>query len=166
MLYVPSVSYTQPPSHFVIVWFTLAHTLTTLPILFPIHVEFSEGSVSPKSMTRASISSLVATSKGLSLLWIHLLLLIWITGSWIATLCWICMGAFKFRAQKIQESADKVAQRASAEQDAQWNPHPHPQYPFQSIPPLDEDGSNRGLRLRTIMVSNIPSGLRSEKELK
>ena len=76
------------------------------------------------------------------------------------------MGAFKFRAQKIQESADKVAQRASAEQDAQWNPHPHPQYPFQSIPPLDEDGSNRGLRLRTIMVSNIPSGLRSEKELK
>jgi len=43
------------------VWFTIAHVLTTFPILFPIHVEFSENSVPPKSMTRASISSLVGT---------------------------------------------------------------------------------------------------------
>ena len=147
------------------VWFTLVHTLTTLPILFPIHVEFSEGDVSPASMTRASISSLVATTKGLSLLWVHMLLLIWITGTWIGTLYWICLGAFKYRSLKIQEASDNAAKRASAEKDAQWTPHPHPQYPFQSIPPLDQDGSNRGLRLRTVMVTNLPPGLRSEKEL-
>ncbi|THH23170.1 hypothetical protein EUX98_g8009 [Antrodiella citrinella] len=147
-------------------WFTFMHTLTTLPILLPIHVTFSDDSVSPKSMTRASISSLAATSKGLSLLWIHLLLLIWITGSWIYTLCWICLGAFKFRSQKIQEAADTAVERAQAAKNAQWTPHPHPQYPFQSVPPLDEDGSDRGLRLRTVMISNLPPGLRSEKELK
>lgn len=116
-------------------------------------------------MTRASISSLVSTAKGLSLLWIHLILLIWVTLSWIGTLYWIARGAFRFRAQKIQEVADRVA-LAEAEKDAQYHPHPHPQYPFQDLPPMDEDNSTRGIRLRTVMVTNIPPNLRTEKELK
>lgn len=45
------------------VLFVLIHTLTTFPILFPIHVTFADGTVSPKSMTRASITSLVNTTK-------------------------------------------------------------------------------------------------------
>ncbi|CAL1712846.1 unnamed protein product [Somion occarium] len=147
-------------------WFSMAHTLTTLPILLPIHVRFSDGSVSPTSMTRASISSLAATQKGLSLLWIHLLILIWVTGSWIFTLYWICLGAFNFRSQKIQEAADRAASDAEETKDAQYHPHPHPQYPFQTLPPLDPDHTNRGLRMRTVMVTNIPPGLRSEKDLK
>ncbi|KAG1717736.1 hypothetical protein EDD22DRAFT_990322 [Suillus occidentalis] len=52
------------------------------------------------------------------------------------------------------------------EREAQYYPHPHPQYPFQDIPSLDTDHSNRGLRLRTVMVTNVPVQLRSEKELK
>lgn len=145
-----------------IVWFSLVHTFTTLPILFPIHVRFSDGSVSPKSMTRASISSLAITEKGMSLLWIHLVLLIWITGTWMFTLYWICQGAFRLRTLKIQE----VAERVASDSQEQNHPHPHPQYPFHALPMSDSDHSNRGLRLRTVMVTNIPPGLRSEKELK
>lgn len=116
-------------------------------------------------MTRASISSLVNTPKGKSLLWIHLVLLVWVTISWIYTLYWIARGAFRFRAQKIQELADRV-QLDKAVKDAQYYPHPHPQYPFQDTQPMDEDDSTKGIRLRTVMVSNIPPNLRTEKDLK
>jgi hypothetical protein len=60
-----------------------------------------------------------------------------------------------------------VALRNENELQAQYYPHPHPQYPFQTLPILDQDRSTRGLRLRTIMVANIPPTLRrSEKDLK
>ncbi|KAI0697898.1 hypothetical protein BC835DRAFT_1336744 [Cytidiella melzeri] len=146
--------------------FTLVHTLTTFPILFSIHVHFSGDDVSPKSMTRASISSLVGTPKGRSLLWIHLLLLIWITFTWLGTLCYICRDAFDYRSQRLQETKERAASHAEAEKEAQYHPHPHPQYPFQELPSLDHDHSNRGIRTRTVMVRNIPPGLRSEKDLK
>lgn len=117
-------------------------------------------------MTRASISSLVNTEKGSSLLWIHLLLLIWVTVSWMGTLHWIIRGMFGFRAAKIREAAARAANRKQEEKDSQYHPHPHPNYPFQVLPSLDDDHFSRGLRARTIMVTNIPPGLRSENELK
>ncbi|KAH7915420.1 hypothetical protein BJ138DRAFT_1189738 [Hygrophoropsis aurantiaca] len=147
-------------------YFILTHTFTTLPILLPIHVHFSDDSVSPASMTRASIASLVLTPQGLSLLWIHICLLFWLTLTWIATLVYICRGAFKFRAIKIETASKSVESDVAAEKDAQFHPHPHPQFPFQDIPSLDNDRSNRGLRLRTVMVSNVPTQLRSEAEMK
>ncbi|KAI0714066.1 hypothetical protein C8T65DRAFT_738952 [Cerioporus squamosus] len=147
-------------------WFAVLQSFSTLLVLFPIHVTFSDGTVSSKSMTRASISSLVTTEKGLSLLWIHIVLLVWITFTWFGTLYWICRGAFHFRAQNILAAANRAASETRAERRAQYNPHPHPQYPFHALPPLDDDHSNRGLRLRTVMVTNIPQALRSEKDLK
>ncbi|CDO75297.1 hypothetical protein BN946_scf184654.g5 [Trametes cinnabarina] len=147
-------------------WFALLQTLTTLPILFPIHVTFSDNTVSPKSMTRASISSLASTQKGLSLLWVHIILLFWITFTWFGMLFWICRGAFHYRAQNIVAAAARAASETSAKERSQYDPHPHPQYPFHSLEPLEEDHSTRGLRLRTIMVTNIPHALRSEKDLK
>ncbi|KDR82888.1 hypothetical protein GALMADRAFT_134426 [Galerina marginata CBS 339.88] len=148
-------------------WFALTHSLTTFPILFPIHVEFSEDSVSPKSMTRASISSLVGTTKGLSLLWIHICLLFWVTLSWIATLFWICNGAFKLRATKLEEAAKHAAAVAEGheEEDTTYYEHPHPQYGFKDVPSRERDEPTKGLRLRTIMVSNVPNSLRNEKDL-
>ncbi|KAI9464920.1 hypothetical protein BJY52DRAFT_1247236 [Lactarius psammicola] len=134
--------------------FVLLHTFTTVPILLPIHLHFSDDTVSQRSMTRASISSLVGTTEGRRLLWIHIVLLFYVTLSWIATLVWICRGAFRHRQAQIQPR-----------KDSQYHPHPHPQYPFQSLPVLDDDRSNRGLRLRSIMVTNVPLDLRSEKEL-
>ncbi|KAI0061410.1 hypothetical protein BV25DRAFT_1916791 [Artomyces pyxidatus] len=146
-------------------YYALLQTFTTVPILLPIHVHFSDGSVSPRSMTRASISSLVGTRTGMSLLWIHLCLLFWVTLSWMATLIWIARGAFHFRKIKIDAAAARAASTAQEEEYSQYHPHPHPQYPFQSLPTLYDDKSNRGLRLRTVMVTNVPLTLRSEKEL-
>lgn len=147
-------------------YFVLVHTFTTVPILLPIHVHFSPDDVSPKSMTRASIASLVLTQEGLELLWIHVCLLFWLTITWISTLLYICNGAFKFRAAKIDEAARITESDALAERNAQYHPHPYPQFPFQDIPPLDVDRSNRGLRLRTVMISNLPVELRTEAMLK
>ncbi|KAG1745993.1 uncharacterized protein EDB91DRAFT_1120093 [Suillus paluster] len=147
-------------------FFVLVHTFTTTPILLPIHVHFSSDDISPKSMTRASISSLVETQEGLSLLWIHICLLFWITFTWIGNLFYICNGAFKLRAAKIESAIRNVKSDTTVEREAQYHPHPHPQYPFQDIPSLDIDHPTHGLRLRTVMVTNIPVQLRAEKEFK
>jgi hypothetical protein len=146
--------------------FVLVHTFTTTLILLPIHVHFSSDDVSPQSMTRASISSLVETQQGRSLLWIHICLLFWITLTWMFNLFYICDGAFRLRAAKIESAIHSVESDTMIEREAQYHPHPHPQYPFQDIPSLNTDRSNCGLRLRTVMVTNIPVQLRSEKELK
>jgi hypothetical protein len=116
-------------------------------------------------MTRASISSLVGTVEGTRLLWIHSVLLCYITLSWFAALLWICRGAFRYREAQIKRVAERRATAASAQNEPQHYPHPHPQYAFQSLPVLDEDQSNRGLRMRTVIVTNVPLHLRSEKEL-
>ncbi|KAK2465349.1 hypothetical protein APHAL10511_002703 [Amanita phalloides] len=147
-------------------WFTSLHTLTTFLILFPIHVQFSDDSVSRTSMTRASISSLVGTSKGLSLLWIHVLLLFWITLTWIATLCWICLGAFNLRHTHIYATAQRMSLHKSTNRTSAPSPHPHLPYTFVDSTLPGDNCSNLGLRSRTIMVSNVPRALRGEKELK
>lgn len=116
-------------------------------------------------MTRASVSSLVGTTEGRRLLWIHIVLLSYVTLSWIATLIWICRGAFCHRQEQIQRASERAASVAQARKDSQYNPHPLPQYPFQPLPVLDDDHSTRGLRLRTIMATNVPLHLRSEREL-
>jgi hypothetical protein len=151
--------------YFILVWFTFLHTLTTFPVLFPIHVQFSDDSVSRTSMTRASISSLVGTSKGLSLLWIHILMLFWLTVTWIVTLCWICLGAFRLRQAHIYATTSRLLQ-SSASSALAHSPHPHPPYTFVDSPVSDEGYPNVGLRSRTIMVCNVPRALRDEKALK
>ncbi|KAH9969775.1 hypothetical protein BC827DRAFT_1162697 [Russula dissimulans] len=145
--------------------FALLHTFTTAPILLPIHLHFSDNSASPRSMTRASISSLVPTIEGTRLLWIHIILLLYLTLSWISALIWICRGAFHYRQVQIQRVADGRSSATQAQRDSQYHPHLNPRYPFQSLPTLDDDKSNRGLQPRTVMVTNVPLHLRSEKEL-
>ncbi|KZP31510.1 hypothetical protein FIBSPDRAFT_972262 [Athelia psychrophila] len=149
-------------------WWILLHTVTTLPILLPIHVHFSENTISPASMTRASISSLVTTPEGKSLLWIHICLMFWVTFTWFGALIWICHGAFYFRALQIQAVAKRIeaAQPEDASPEYHPHPHPHPQYPFKDVPaPVRADRATQSLRLRTVMVENIPLALRSEAQL-
>jgi hypothetical protein len=116
-------------------------------------------------MTRASISALVETKTGIGLLWIHLVLLFWITFSWVVTLIWIARGAFRYRALIIERAARRRESEAQEEAYSQYHPHPQPQYLFSALPSLDKDKSNRGIQLRTVMVTNIPLSLRSEKDL-
>lgn len=82
----------------------------------------------------------------------------------MGTLLWICHGAFRLRADKIAIAAKRMASHDPA--DTSYYPHPHPQYGFADVPTLDGNHPNFGLRLRTIMVSNLPPALREEKVLK
>ena len=148
------------------VWYALMHLLTTFPILFPIHIDFSDASVSPKSMTRASISSLVGTSKGRSLLWVHICLLVWLTLSWIAILLWICDGAFKMRAANIEDATRQAETQDLQVDEGVYHQHPHRQYTFTDVPSRERERPVPGLRLRTIMITNIPQALRTEKDLR
>jgi hypothetical protein len=90
----------------------------------------------------------------------------WLTISWMMTLIWICRGAFRLRSQQIEAAAKRVAARQGQETEAHHYPHPHPPYNFLDVPGLPQDRRIEGLRLRTVMVSNVPQLLRSEKELK
>ncbi len=65
------------------------------------------------------------------------------------------------RAARIREAAQR-----QFTPDSSYHPHPHPQYAFASNPTVEDLQPTPGLRLRTIMVSNVPPLLRSEKELK
>ncbi|GJJ10885.1 hypothetical protein Clacol_005113 [Clathrus columnatus] len=125
--------------------FVFLHTITTFPIVFAVHIVFSSSEIPLNTMDKASISSLVPSHQ--RLLFIHVILAYWIAITWVTNLYWIARDTFRFRAQTIQS----LTQRYSSSDD--------------SVPSLD-DLKNRGLRLRTVMVTNIPVPLRSEKDLK
>ncbi|QRV77375.1 tranport-associated late exocytosis protein [Ceratobasidium sp. AG-Ba] len=137
------------------VCFVALHGFTTLPILLPLHVTHAPPSVSRRSMIRASLSSLTDARAfkddhdtwraNLRLLSVHCALMWWLSITWIGTLLWICRGAFRLRDAMVQDA------KASREQYlAEHNGIEHP---------------HQGWRLRTVMVSDIPTGLRDEQGL-
>ena len=113
-------------------------------------------------MTRASISSLTDTSKGKSLLWIHLIVLLWVSITWMITLLWVAHGLMRMRADNLLAAAENHPDRSKAQYR-----HPHPLYLFQ--PAIDStmrvDDLYNGVRYRTVMVANIPGHLRDEQQL-
>lgn len=106
-------------------------------------------------MIRASLSSLIDSiefgkdkltwSGNLRLLSVHCALLWWLSLTWIGTLLWICRGAFRLREAMVQDT--KLSREKYL---AEHNGIEHPQ---------------QGWRLRTVMVTDIPSGLRDEVKL-
>ncbi|KAG8689846.1 hypothetical protein FRC09_012237, partial [Ceratobasidium sp. 395] len=137
------------------VCFVALHAVTTLPILLPLHVTHAAPSVSRRSMTRASLSSLTDFSAfredgdswrgNLKLLGIHCACVWWLSITWIGTLLWICRGAFRLREATVQ---DTKAARDKYLAEHNGVEHEH-----------------QGWRLRTVMVSDIPTGLRDEEGL-
>ncbi|KAG6890832.1 hypothetical protein C0995_003265 [Termitomyces sp. Mi166 len=79
----------------------------------------------------------------------------------MVTLLWISNGAFELRKARLELLSKRLT-----DNDTSYHPHPHPQYDFADIPTPERDHPNRGLRLRTVMVSNVPMALRNEKDLK
>jgi len=114
-------------------------------------------------MTRASISSLTHTAKGRSLLWIHLIVLFWVSITWVITLLWVAQGLMRMRAANLLAAAENHPNRP----ETQYR-HPHPQYFFQPAvdPMMRIDDQYKGIRYRTVMVANIPGHLRDEQQLK
>jgi hypothetical protein len=146
-------------------WFTLLHTITTLPILLPIHLVFADPTVSSKSLNRASLSTLIMQLKGKKLLWVHQIVLYWLFVSWVATVWWIARGLFRYRKRLIRVAAERLAEEHANPELAREKPLPsvHPHTPHAPDP---DPVADRGLRLRTIMVTNVPVSLRSESELR
>ncbi|KAF8752627.1 Late exocytosis, Golgi transport [Rhizoctonia solani] len=110
---------------------------------------------SPRSMTRASLSSLIDSDAfgidresyrgNLKLLSVHVAVLWWMSLTWIGTLLWICRGAFRLREAMVQD-ARKEREIYLKQNNGVPNPH-------------------QGWRLRSVMVTDIPSGLRDEIRL-
>jgi len=146
-------------------WFTLLHSVTTLPILLPIHLVFADSTVSSKSLDKASLSALITQLKGKKLLWVHQIILYWLFVSWVATIWWIARGLFRYRKRLIRVAAERLAAERVNPDLAREKPLPsaHPHTPHAPDP---DPIADTGLRLRTIMVTNVPISLRPESELR
>ncbi|CDS00941.1 hypothetical protein [Sporisorium scitamineum] len=176
-------------------WWVLLQSLTTAPILLSIHITFSRG-VSTTDMARASLSYLVSTpepdckeeriekcptipnEKGRSLLWIHLVLLWYLSITWVLALWWIGTGSLKVRKAQIQKTREKVM-KAKAEartaaaanntaQTATNDATPLHRDPHQNLTTahgISSDNSD-GWRQRTLMVMNLPGTMRDEASIR
>jgi Cytosolic domain of 10TM putative phosphate transporter len=70
------------------------------------------------------------------------------------------------RARSLDVASKDAPSSGVGKTDTLYHPHPHPQYRFTDVPIPDRGYPNKGLRLRTIMVSNVPHSLRNEQDLK
>ena len=71
------------------------------------------------------------------------------------------------RSANIADAAWKAETRDLQADDCQaYHEHPHRQYSFTDIPSAERDRPVPGLRLRTIMITNLPHALRKEKDIK
>jgi len=103
--------------------------------------------------------------KGKKLLWVHQIILYWLFVSWVATIWWIARGLFQYRKRLIRAAAEQLAAERTNPELARGKslPSAHPHTPHAPDPDPIVD---RGLRLRTVMVTNVPVSLRSESELR
>nr|ODN96786.1 hypothetical protein L204_03495 [Cryptococcus depauperatus CBS 7855] len=139
-------------------FYTLLQTLVIMPILMPLHIFYSPKDIASTSMLRASVSSLVKSS-GSKWLWVHALLIWWLTITWTYTILWITWGALAYRQREIKALAAKVRiQKASKREISRG-----------------EEGGNENVieencegikRFRTIMVMNIPPDMRDKEVLR
>jgi hypothetical protein len=108
-------------------------------------------------MTRASVSSLVDSS-GKRWLWVHAVLIWWVTITWTMTVLWIGWGAVAYRRREIRRLAARL--EASREEKRQiaggengvagtanrW---------------IDGDDCEGIKKFRTLMVTNVPPDSKS-----
>jgi hypothetical protein len=111
-------------------------------------------------MRRASLSSLVISESGQKLLVIHLLCLGWIAITWIGILIWLCRGAFNYRKEAIKLAADEINAHDYEQNGGKFRDEGRDGHVREG------DMKNRGWRLRTVMVTNIPVNLRNDHTLK
>ncbi|WWC66498.1 uncharacterized protein I206_100400 [Kwoniella pini CBS 10737] len=127
-------------------FYTLLQTIVILP------------DIARTSMLRASVSSLVKSS-GSRWLWVHALLIWWITITWTATVLWITWGALAYRRRQIKALAAKVSAERQAKRDMTRGEEGEDTASTMNEP--------KGIkRYRTLMVTNIPPDMRDEHILR
>lgn len=76
-------------------------------ILMPLHILYAPDNIEKTSMLRAGISSLVDTS-GSRWLWVHTVLIWWVTITWLYTVLWVTWGALGYRKRELLRLEAKV----------------------------------------------------------
>ncbi|QRV88635.1 tranport-associated late exocytosis protein [Ceratobasidium sp. AG-Ba] len=173
-------------------YFTALHTCTTLVVILPIHYILSPSDIKRSDINRGSLTTLVSglAPSGRKILWVHMVMLIWITVSWMLFLTWFVLGSLRYRAYAARHVPAPVASTLSSAgrsnsrkptrpaDDTSSFPagayttgtifplHPEPA-PIRS-PSTDADGSgpDYSLRCRTIMMTNIPQNIREPRMLR
>ncbi|CAD6901065.1 unnamed protein product [Tilletia controversa] len=171
-----------------VIW-TLIQTLTTAPTLLAIHFHYSEqfvkdNRIDESNMARASLSYVAASPsiectsadkaikekcvfypnpQGQKILWVHLLLLYYMTFTWCYALWRIAHGGLQVRWRLIQRTREIEAKKAEEHRNHQERRKQHPNHHL-SHRQLAEDASldSLGWRQRTLMISNLPATMRDE----
>jgi len=136
-----------------IVFYTLLQTAIVLPILLPLHMLYAPDNIDSTSMLRAGIDGLVSSS-GSKWLWVHAVLVWWISITWTCTALWIGWGALAYRRRGIARLRKKVEQARGEKRQVSRGEEGL----------LSEDGEgwavadqSEGIKkFRTLMVINVP----------
>ncbi|GAA5989147.1 hypothetical protein JCM10908_001183 [Rhodotorula pacifica] len=140
-------------------WMTFL-LIVVFPILTGINYVYAASNFGLDSIDRASLTALVQGTRGLNLLPIHVTMVWLVTFSWLGTLFWIGRGALRIRRNELRrllrDDAERMQIKPGEPVREDFSPELDP-----TIPPAD-----LGWRYRTVLVRNIPLGLRSEAALK
>lgn len=117
----------------------------------PLHIFYSSGEISRTSMTRASVSSLVGRS-GAKWLWVHAVLLWWVTLTWTATILWVTWGGLAYRRREIKRLEERVKESRAKHQRVEAGETGIQEADGWSV----ADDSEGIKRFRTLMVTNVP----------
>ncbi|KAE8222855.1 hypothetical protein CF319_g4016 [Tilletia indica] len=170
-----------------VLW-TLLQTLTTAPALLAIHFHYSEhfvetNSIEESNMARASLSYVAASPSiecastdkdlrskcvyspnpdGQKILWVHLLLLYYMTFTWWYALWRIAHGGLKIRWRLIQRTRETEAKKVKEHRIHQDTQQADSQNRSRRQRTEDSPLDSLGWRQRTLMISNLPATMRSE----
>lgn len=89
------------------VFYTLMQMCVVVPILMPLHMLYAPDNINRTSMLRAGIDGLVASS-GSKWLWVHAVLIWWISITWTSTTLWIGWGGLAYRRRGIARLQENV----------------------------------------------------------
>jgi hypothetical protein len=127
----------------------------------PLHVLYSPESVSDTSMLKASISSLVET-QGSRWLWVHAVLIWWVTITWTLTVLWIVWGALAYRRKGIRMLRERVEQSREERRALQGGEDGRTKEEDRWTVADDSEGIKK---FRTLMVTNIPPDSESSRHI-
>jgi hypothetical protein len=103
-------------------------------------------------MLRAGISSLVLSS-GSKWLWVHAILIWWVTLTWTGTVLWITWGGLAYRRREIRRLSERVKAEREAKRVAGGNEEGMGGRLVGGAVGDDSEGIKR---FRTLMVTNVP----------
>ncbi|WVQ82649.1 hypothetical protein IAT38_004781 [Cryptococcus sp. DSM 104549] len=152
-------------------FYTLLQTLVLMPILMPLHIIYSPSTIARTSMLRASISSLVQSS-GSKWLWVHALLIWWISITWGATVLWITWGAVAYRRREVRTLGKRVRARREGKTEGEGGVAGGMGGVGVGEGQGDDDKWSIGeecegiKRFKTLMVTNVPPDMRDESVLR